>query len=137
MAEKLVGERVFFWQYQQRNHLETVYLEAMPKAYQGAVIILVDELSASSSEEFAGGLQAIGRATIVGNRTPGSCLTAEVLTLANGAILIYPFGQSQTIAGYVLEDNGVVPDISVNLDRASLLAGHDMQLEAALAAVAE
>jgi len=137
LAEKLVGERVLFWQYQQRHYLETVYLEANPAAYRGNVIILVDELSASSSEEFAGGLQAIGQATIVGSRTPGRCLTAEIMPLANGAILVYPFGQSQTAVGYVLENNGVVPDIAMDLDRASLLAGHDVQLETALTVAAE
>jgi C-terminal processing protease CtpA/Prc len=34
----------------------------------------------------------------------------------------------------VLEGNGVVPDIAVELDRASLLAGRDVQLEAAILA---
>jgi carboxyl-terminal processing protease len=137
MVEKLVGERVLFWQYRQRDQVETVHLAAMPTAYQGNVVILIDELSASSSEEFAGGLQAIGRAMIVGNRSPGSCLTANIVPLENGAILLYPFGQSQTVDGYVLENNGVVPDVSVYLDRASLLAGRDVQLEAALATAKE
>jgi C-terminal peptidase prc len=133
VAEKLVGERLLFWQYQQRERLETVYLNAIPSAYQGEVIILIDSLSASSSEEFAGGMQAIGRATIVGTPSPGSCLTAEILPLENGAILIYPFGQSQTADGYILENNGVVPDVAVELDRDSLLAGRDTQLETAIA----
>lgn len=137
IVEKLVGEPILFWQYQQRDHMETVYLDAMPTAYEGNVVILIDELSASSSEEFSGGLQAIGRATIVGSRTPGRCLTAEIVPLSNGAILVYPFGQSQTTDGDVLENNGVVPDISLNLDRDSLLAGHDVQLEAAIVAAKE
>jgi C-terminal processing protease CtpA/Prc len=37
----------------------------------------------------------------------------------------------------VLENNGVVPDIEVALDRASLLQGRDTQLEAAVEHVAE
>jgi C-terminal peptidase prc len=133
IAEKLVGERVLFWQYQQRDQLETVYLEAMSGAYQGKVVILIDELSTSSSEEFAGGLQAIGRATIVGGGSPGRVLTMDIAPLENGAILVYPFGQSQTSNGYILENNGVVPDIAVEPDRASLIAGRDVQLEAAVA----
>jgi C-terminal processing protease CtpA/Prc len=52
-------------------------------------------------------------------------------------MLVYPFGQSQTADGYVLENNGVVPDVPANLDRASLLAGHDVQLEAAIAVAKE
>ena len=54
------------------------------------------------------------------------------MPLANGAILVYPFGQSQTAVGYVLENNGVVPDVLVDLDRVSLLVGRDLQLEAAM-----
>ncbi len=96
------------------------------------MVILVDELSASSSEEFSGSLQALGRATIIGSQTPGMCLTANIVPLPNGAILVYPFSQSQTPDGRVLEDNGVMPDISVTLDRAQLLQGVDSQLEAAL-----
>jgi carboxyl-terminal processing protease len=101
------------------------------------VVILLDNLSASSSEEFAGGLQAIGRATIVGGRSPGRCLTAQIMPLENGAILIYPYGQSQTADGTILENNGVIPDVEVELDRASLLAGRDLQLEAAMAVASE
>ncbi|MGB3713526.1 MAG: S41 family peptidase [Candidatus Promineifilaceae bacterium] len=92
IAEKLAGERVLFWRYQQRDRLETVYLEAMPTAYEGGLVILIDELSASSSEEFAGGLQAIGRATIVGGHSPGRTPTAIIMPLENGAILVYPYG---------------------------------------------
>jgi len=49
----------------------------------------------------------------------------------------YPWGQSQTPDGRVLENNGVVPDVEVALDRASLLQGRDTQLEAAIEYVAE
>ena len=105
----------------------------MPNPYPGQVVILVDELSASAAEEFAGSLQALGRATIIGTQTQGSCLVSNIKFLPRDAILIYPHGQSQTPDGRILEDNGVVPDIEVALDRASLLQGKDSQLEAALA----
>ena len=84
------------------------------------------------AEEFAGSLQAMGRATIIGSQTPGSCLTANVAPLPQGAVLLYPFGQPQTTDGRVLEGNGVVPDIVVELDRQELGQGVDGQLEAAV-----
>ncbi len=135
IASKLVGEPKLFMRYQHRDGLEVAYLDSVPKAYQGEVVILVDELSASSSEEFAGSLQALGRATVVGSQTPGRCLVANIVPLADGAILTYPYGQSQTPDGRVLEDNGVVPDVEVALDRALLLQGVDTQLEAAVRSV--
>ena len=133
VASQLVGVPKPFIRYQYRTKAETAYLDAVPNAYPGRVVILVDELSASSSEEFAGSLQALGRATIIGTQTQGTCLVMNIEILPKGAILIYPYGQSQTPDGRILEDNGVVPDIEVVLDRASLLQGKDVQLEAALA----
>jgi len=132
VASQLVGEPKLFVRYQTRSGLDEVYLDPVPNPYPGKVVILVDELSASSSEEFSSGLQALGRATIVGAQTPGVCLTMNVVPLAKGALLLYPFSQSQTPNGRVLEGNGVVPNIVVALDRQQLLQGIDAQLEAAI-----
>jgi len=132
IASHLVGTREIFIRYQYRDHTEEAYLDPVPDAYAGELVILVDELSASSSEEFSGSLQALGRATIIGNQTPGMCLTANIVPLPNGALLVYPFSQPSTPDGRVLENNGVVPDIAVALDRQQLLQGIDAQLEAAL-----
>jgi carboxyl-terminal processing protease len=132
IASQLVGEPKLFMRYQLRDGMEEVYLDSVSNAYQGEVVLLVDELSTSSSEEFAGSLQALGRATIIGSWTPGSCLVMNVELLPNDAILVYPYAQSQAPDGRVLEDNGVVPDIEVALDREQLLQGNDGQLEAAI-----
>jgi carboxyl-terminal processing protease len=132
IASQLVGTREFWMRYEFRDHQEVDYLDLVPDAYPGEVVILVDELSASSSEEFSGSLQALGRATIVGSQTPGMCLTANIVPLSQGAILVYPFSQPVTSAGRVLENNGVAPDIAVTLDRQELLQGIDAQMDAAL-----
>jgi carboxyl-terminal processing protease len=132
IASHLVGTPDVWMRYQYRDHLEEVQLDPVADAYPGELVILVDELSASSSEEFAGSLQALGRATVIGNQTPGMCLTANIVALPNGGILIYPFSQAITPAGRVLEYNGVVPDTEVTLDRQQLLQGVDAQLQAAL-----
>jgi carboxyl-terminal processing protease len=132
IASQLVGEPKLFMRYQKRDGMEEAYLDSVSNAYPGVVVILVDELSQSSSEEFAGSLQALGRATIIGSQSPGSCLVMNVELLPKDAILVYPFAQSQAPNGRVLEDNGVVPDIEVALDRAQLLQGIDAQLEAAI-----
>jgi carboxyl-terminal processing protease len=132
IASQLVGERTLFMRYQMRDEVEEAYLDPVADPYPGLVVILVDELSASSSEEFAGSLQALGRATVVGSQTPGRCLVANIVQLPSGAILSYPNGQSQTPDGRVLEGNGVVPDVEVGLDRDLLLQGIDSQLAAAM-----
>jgi C-terminal processing protease CtpA/Prc len=60
------------------------------------------------------------------------CLVMNIKSLIDGSILAYPIAQSQTPDGRVLEDNGVVPDIEIGLDRQQLLQGKDSQLEAAI-----
>ncbi len=47
---------------------------ALVEPYAGPLAILVDRTSASTSEVFAGGLQAIGRARIFGQRSMGAVL---------------------------------------------------------------
>jgi len=132
IASQLVGEPKMFMRYQMRDGMEEVYLDAVTDMYPGVVVILVDELSQSSSEEFAGSLQALSRATIIGSQTPGSCLVMNLEVLDKGAILIYPYAQPQTPDGRILEDNGVAPNIEVALDREQLLQGIDAQIEAAI-----
>jgi carboxyl-terminal processing protease len=132
IASQLVGRRTLFMRYQMRDEVQEAYLDPVADPYPGLVLILVDELSASSSEEFAGSLQALGRATVVGSQTPGRCLVANIVQLPSGAILSYPNGQSQTPDGRVLEGNGVVPDVEVGLDRDLLLQGIDSQIAAAI-----
>jgi carboxyl-terminal processing protease len=132
MAETLVNDRVLFWRYQGRDKLTEVYLEPNDCVYEGPVIVLVDHLSVSSAEEFSGGLKAIKRATIVGERTPGVVVTANVEKLPNGATFLYPSAWTITADRTVLEGHGVIPDIEIFLDRSELLQGKDSQLEAAV-----
>jgi carboxyl-terminal processing protease len=101
-------------------------------AYPGPIVILMDVRSTSSSEYFAGSMQSIKRAVVVGERSPGYLLIANWKKLLNGASFMYAFAQPVMPDGKVIEGHGVVPDIDVKLDRAALLAGKDTQLEAAV-----
>lgn len=105
--------------------------------YNGPLAVLVDRTSASASEILASGLQESGRAVVIGERSAGSTLPSVAKELPTGAILQYAFADFLTPYGKVLEGQGVEPDISVKLDRRSLLRGRDPQLEAAVAAVQE
>ena len=132
VAETLVKDRVLFWRYQGRDKTREVYLEPADSFYEGPVVVMVDQLSASSAEEFSGGLKAIKRATIVGERTPGVVVTANFEKLPNGATFMYPKAWTITADGTVLEGHGVIPDIEICLARDELLQGKDSQLEAAV-----
>jgi carboxyl-terminal processing protease len=102
------------------------------RPYAGPVAILVDDLTGSASECFAGGLQAIGRARIFGARTMGQALPAIFSRLPNGDVLVHAMGDFVTAAGVRLEGQGVQPDVEVPIARRALAEGRDPALEAAL-----
>lgn len=100
--------------------------------YLGAVVVLIDGMSASTSEVFAGGLQAGGRAVIVGERSAGAALPSIITKLPTGALFQYAIADFRTPNGNLIEGRGVIPDVEVKLTRASLLSGRDPQLDAAI-----
>jgi carboxyl-terminal processing protease len=132
IAEQFVDKRTLFWRYKSRKGIDDVFLEPADKPFTGKLIILIDERSCSSSEEFSGSMKAIGRATIIGKQTAGKVLTMKVVTLPDGGLFLYPNTQTLTAKNEVLEGTGVVPDIIADLKIGDLLAGRDSQLEAAI-----
>lgn len=101
--------------------------------FTGRVAILVDGLTGSASECFAGGMQAVGRARVFGETTMGQALPASFTRLPNGDTLLHAIADFVTADGTRLEGRGVVPDQTVALDAAALAAGRDPVLGAALA----
>ena len=102
------------------------------RPYQGPLAILVDQTSYSASEIFAAGMQAIGRARVFGQRTPGGALPAMLRELPGGDVLEYAIGDFITAGGQRIEGNGVLPDQIVPPSRTALAAGHDDVLDAAV-----
>ena len=100
--------------------------------FAGPVAVLIDELSGSTSEVFAGGLQSIGRVRVFGTRSMGAVLPAQTTKLPNGDVLYHAIADFVTADGTLLEGRGVVPDEQIEVKRADLLAGRDPVLEAAL-----
>jgi carboxyl-terminal processing protease len=102
------------------------------KPFAGPVALLVDELTGSTSETFAGALQSLGRARVFGRRTMGQALPALTRQLPNGDVLMYAIGDFVTSTGKRIEGDGVTPDETVALSARALADGHDGPLEAAL-----
>jgi len=101
------------------------------RPFAGPVAVLVDEVSASASEAFAGGMRALGRVRVFGNRSMGAVLGARWDRLPNGDQL-YHAVMAFDIRGASLEGTGVIPDEPVAVTREDLLAGGDPVLEAAV-----
>ena len=108
----------------------------VPKApaqrFDGPLALLVDEQSASTSEILVGGLQDLGRGSVVGSRSAGMALPSVIERMPNGDAVQFVMGDLVTSSGYRIEGNGVKPDTEVHLTAASLAGGKDPVVEAAL-----
>jgi len=101
--------------------------------FAGPVAILQDALSMSTSEIFAQALQVLGRARVFGETSAGAALPSRLERLPNDDVLQFAFADFVDPEGTRLEGRGVIPDQTVPLLRADLLAGRDAPVEAALA----
>jgi carboxyl-terminal processing protease len=136
MAAQFLDGQVTFGKIRTRS--ETVpWILTGKNGYAGPLVILIDALSFSGSEFFSSGMQAVGRAAIIGERSPGGASEGNIKSLPNGAILVYPVAELLTPDGKVVEGYGIIPDITVTLERSQLLAGIDAQLQAAIDYIVE
>ena len=101
-------------------------------AFHGALAILIDGLSASTSEIFAGGLQDVQRARIFGSPSAGAALPSMFERLPNGDGFQFAVATYQSASGKTLEGVGVTPDVTTPLTRTALLEGHDPAMDAAV-----
>lgn len=104
--------------------------------FAGPIAIIVDEFSASTTEFFASGMQAIGRARIFGATSAGQALPAAMGRLPNGDVLMHVIADHSDARGRRVEGIGVVPDQASPLRIADLRAGRDAALDAARAWIA-
>ena len=100
--------------------------------YDGRVAILIDGLSASTSEIFAGALQAHGRARTFGSTSAGQALPAVLVRLPSDDVLMHVLADLTGPGGIRMEGAGVRADEAVPLHRDTLLDGRDAVLDAAL-----
>ena len=104
--------------------------------FAGPVAIIVDEFSASTSEFFASGMQALGRARVFGTRSAGMALPAAMGRLPSGDVLMHVIADHSDARGRRVEGIGVQPDQATPLRVADLRVGRDAALEAARAWIA-
>lgn len=101
-------------------------------AYAGPVVILTNAGSGSGSELFAGTMQAVGRAMVVGQPSCG-CLLGFLgyARIPGGAELAYSEVGFVMANGRKIEGVGVIPDRPVPLTLSDLRTGRDRALEEA------
>lgn len=111
----------------------TLNLRVFPRPksqrWNGPVVILIDGLSASTSEIFAGGMQDLKEATIVGSPSSGKALASMIESLPNGDRMQFVIWNLTRTSGERIEGAGVTPDIEVSITHKTLLSGTDPVLQ--------
>jgi carboxyl-terminal processing protease len=115
-----------------RDRVDRIAVVPRARTYAGPLAVLVDGLSASAAEFLSGGLQDLGRARLFGSRTAGFSGRGGLLELPNGDVFMHVMARHLRADGTDVEGTGVAPDEEAPQSRASLLAGKDAALEAAL-----
>ena len=96
---------------------------------------MVNEHTASAGEMVSAFAEENKLATIVGTATPGRLLSGGAFKVGHGYILGLPVDGYLTWQGRMLENNGIVPAVPIELSREELREGRDTQLEKALEVV--
>lgn len=79
--------------------------------YTGPLAVIVNKLSASASEIFAGAMQDYGRALVIGEPTFGKGTVQSVQPLNHGE-LKFTLAKFYRVSGQSTQSRGVVPDIA-------------------------
>ena len=80
-------------------------------SWNGPLAVMVDRLSASASEIFAGAIQDYGRGLIIGNQTFGKGTVQTLIPLSRGQLKLTA-AKFYRISGQSTQHQGVLPDVT-------------------------
>src|SRR5688500_4000420 len=106
-------------------------------AFNGPMIAILNENSSSDGDIFPYMFREAGLGQLVGKRSWGGVVgISNRGTLIDGGTVSVPQSALANVKGeYIIEGYGVDPDIEVDNDPRSVIAGRDPQLERAVAEV--
>ena len=105
--------------------LTSYRIDSLQPHFPSPVFVLTSARSLSAAEIAADALKSIGRARIVGEKTPGAVLSSKLFDIPGGFHLRVPIADYYSITGARLEGLGVTPDIAVSADQALDVARED------------
>ncbi|HLV77189.1 MAG TPA: carboxy terminal-processing peptidase [Marinobacter sp.] len=94
------------------NDVQVLHDEDPTVVYDGPLVVLVNRMSASASEIFAGAIQDYGRGLVVGSQTFGKGTVQAVRPLNHGQLKITQ-SKFYRVSGGSTQHRGVIPDIEI------------------------
>ena len=103
-------------------------------AFHGHLVCILDEDSASDGDIFPYRFREAGLGPLIGKRSWGGVIgiTGHGPLIDGGSVNVPQFGTNAADGSWVVENVGVEPDIEVENDPRSVIAGQDPQLERAV-----
>ena len=98
--------------------LTSYRIDPLQPRFRGPVFVLTSGRSLSAAEIAADTLKSIGRAKIIGEKTPGVVLSSKLFDIPGGFHLRVPIADYYSIGGGRLEGVGVSPNIAIDADHA-------------------
>lgn len=126
LSRKLLGTRYSRTNVDFRTYPNEVFL--------GHMVCLVSENSASDGDIFAARFKQAGLGPLIGKRSWGGVIgiTSHGPLMDGGDVRVPEFATNAIDGSWIIEGHGVDPDIIVENDPESLVAGRDLQLERAV-----
>jgi len=122
LGKKLLGTRFGYLGDHPGTYPSTVF--------HGSMVALISETSASDGDIFPYYFRLAGLGPLIGKRTWGGVVGGNYSPLIDGGRVFVPQSGTNAATGeWIIEGQGVSPDIEVEDDPLSTLAGRDLQLE--------
>jgi len=120
--------------YSRTNDEGTTYPDGV---FIGPMVALLDENSASDGDIFPSMFREAGLGPLIGKRSWGGVvgITNRGTLIDGGTVNVPEFGLANKNGEWIIEGYGVDPDIEVDNDPQSVIAGKDPQLERAITEV--
>jgi len=93
-----------------KHRIARLYDDDPAIEYSGPLIVLINRMSASASEIFAGAIKDYSRGVIVGTRSFGKGTVQELITLGKGKLKLTS-AKFYRISGESTQNLGIVPDL--------------------------
>ena len=133
MTSKLLSEGNVLVMHERGQSDEIIPVSGTPIFPETPLVVLINEGSASASEIVAGALQDAQRATVIGEESFGKGTVQELISsFGNGSTLRITIAKWFTPSGRDVTEEGIIPDIEVELTADDYFAERDPQLEAAV-----